>query len=40
MFSHAPGVEENLINVDKDESMDILPENLMHEILEYEGGVD
>ncbi len=40
MFSHAPGVDENVINVDEDKSIDILPENLMHEILEYEGGID
>ncbi len=40
MFGHAPGVDENVINVDEDESMEILPENLMHEVLEYGGGVD
>ncbi len=39
-FGHAPGVDENVINVDEDESMEILPENLMHEVLEYGGGVD
>ncbi len=39
MFSHAPGVDEDIINVDKDGSMEILPENLMHEVLEYEGGI-
>ncbi len=38
IFSHAPGVDENVINVD--ELMEMLPENLMHEILEYGGGVD
>ncbi len=40
MFSHAPSVDENVINVDEDDSMEILPENLMHETLEYRGGVD
>ncbi len=39
MFGHAPGVDKDIINVDKDEPMKILPENLMHEILEYGGGV-
>ncbi len=39
MFGHAPGVDEDVININKDESMKILPENLMHEILEYGGGV-
>ncbi len=40
MFVHAPGVDENVINVDEDEPMEILPEILMHEVLEYRGGVD
>ncbi len=38
IFSHAPGVDENVMNVE--EFMDMLPENLMHEILEYRGGID
>ncbi len=39
MFSHAPSVDENVINVDEDDSMEILPENLMHETLEYRGSL-
>ncbi len=40
MFGHAPGVDENTINIDKDKTKEILPEHLVHEVLEYRGGVD
>ncbi len=40
MFGHALGVDENIINIDEDKLMEILPEHLMHEVLEYGGGVD
>ncbi len=39
-FGHAPGVDENIINIDEDKLMEILPEHLMYEVLEYGGGVD
>ncbi len=32
-------LREDIINIDEDEPMKILPENLIHEILEYGGGV-
>ncbi len=37
---HTPGVNENIINVDEDKPMKILPEHLVHEVLEYGGGID
>ncbi len=39
LFGYSPGVDKDIINIDEDEPMKILPENLMHEILEYGGGV-
>ncbi len=40
MFGHAPGVDENVINVDEEKSMEILPENHMYETLEYGCPID
>ncbi len=40
MFGHTLGVDEDIINIDEDKPMEKLPEYLMHEILEYGGGVD
>ncbi len=40
MFGQAPRVDEDVIDIEQDEPMQILSEHLMHEILEYGGGVD
>ncbi len=39
MFGLAPGVDEDIVNVDHHEPMKELPEHLMHKVLEYGGGV-
>lgn len=40
MFGQAPGVNKVVVYVDEDTFMEELPEYLMHEVLEYGGGVD
>ncbi len=40
MFGHTPGVDQDLIYVDEYEFVEEIPGNLVHEILEYGGGVD
>ncbi len=40
MFGQAPRVYEDIIDVNQDEAMEVLSEHLMHEVLEYGGGVD
>lgn len=40
MLSQALGVDEIVVYVDEDKSLEKLPENLMHKVLQYEGGVD
>ncbi len=40
MFGQAPSVDEDIIDVYQDEVMEVLPENLVHEVLKYGGGVD
>ncbi len=40
MFGQAPRVNKDVIDIYQDETVEILSEHLMHEILEYGGGVD
>lgn len=40
MFGQAPRVDEDIINIYQDEVVEILSEHLVHEILEYGGGID
>ncbi len=40
MFGQASRVDQDVIDVDQNEAMEVLSEHLMHEILEYGGGVD
>ncbi len=40
MFGPTPGVYEYIVDIHEYESMEKLPEYLMHEVLEYGGGVD
>ncbi len=39
MFSQVPGVNENVVDVDDDESLEELPEHLIHIALEDGGRV-
>ncbi len=40
MFGHTPGIYEDVIERDDYELVEKLPPNLVHEILEYGGGVE
>ncbi len=40
MFGQALRVDEDIIDVYQDESMEVLPEHLVHEVLKYGGGID
>ncbi len=40
MFGHTPGIYEDVIDRDDYELVEKLPENLVHEILEYGGGIE
>ncbi len=39
MFGLTPGVDKDVIDVDENEVMEKLPEYLVHEVLEYGGGI-
>lgn len=40
LFSQAPGGHQDVINVNQHEMVKILPEHLVHVVLEHGGGVD
>lgn len=40
MFGLIPGVHQNVFDVDQYESMEVLPEYLIHVSLEYVKGID
>jgi len=40
MVGHAPGVNQDVVDVDQYKFVEELPEHLMNEVLEYGGGVD
>lgn len=39
LFGLAPGVDKDVIFVDNDEAIKKFPENLVHKVLEYRGGL-
>lgn len=40
MFAQVPGVYRDVIDVHQDKAVEVCPKNLIHEVLEYRGGVD
>lgn len=40
MSSQAPGIYQDVINIHYNKAVEEVPEHLIHEVLEYGGGLD